>query len=258
MMAINALLFSMFFVPEVQSSTLSNGELLNTAVTLQKGDLVIRPVTPSSYGLTDNIELKVNLWDFEYNENMTPWLGVEMQVLQNPLFYVSMEPTVILPQYGSFGEVFVGGYVHISSYVSSIFSFHLDSGTFLHRVEMGIPERKVNFVNQELRLSSNIQLTSSEIVRIYGRTQSAKDHSTGRYFGFQNYWSVGTDWNKLVHPNVRISLGMVVANDNFSSNQPGFGDHDIYTTNLLTLGQKTVDLDPDLYIYPTFNFWLAF
>ena len=74
-MEINALLFSMFFVQEAQSNTLSNGELLNTAYTLQKGDLVIRPVTPSSYGLTDNIELKVNLWDFEYNENMTPCFG---------------------------------------------------------------------------------------------------------------------------------------------------------------------------------------
>ena len=258
MTAINTIFFSIFSTSSAQANTLSNGELFNTAYTLQKGDLVIRPITPSSYGLTDTIELKVNLWDFERNENMTPWLGVEMQVFQKPNFYVSVEPTIIIPQYGSFGELFTGGYLHISSYLSPKISIHFDSGHFLHLTEFTSSDENVNFVNTELRLSSNIQLNPTEILRIYSRTQSVKNKDDGSYYGFQNYWAVGSDWNKVIHPNIRVSLGPVAANDNFAANQPGFGDHDIYTTDLLSLGTNKTELDDGLVVYPTFSFWLAF
>ena len=77
------LFFSFLLSQNAHANLISGSEFSNTAETLEKGTFIIRPITPSSYGLTDSIELKLNLWDFELNENMTPWLGVEFQLLES-------------------------------------------------------------------------------------------------------------------------------------------------------------------------------
>ena len=186
------------------STPISSGEFRNTAHTLEKGTFVLHPILPSTYGISDNLDVKSSLLGLFGGPNAS----LEIGVIDTEAHVLSLEPALSTPW--SFG-LFTGGLTANNTLAMGTNRLNLQVGA----VVTGLPSFETD---EDGDLVAAETVWGFQVPVGVGYDLVKSDQVEWRFTGNANLVGIadspaavlGFTWNKALAQRFRLALGAAV------------------------------------------------